>query len=147
MLEVVSTDSDVDVCLSRSIVHIYSKITRNTTTTILFPPTPPLSRYNLFYVPSAIRWELSLVFLLTTLNLSRMRLAARGNKTENMVPLIYSLLLTAPTAMGYAFFFSYQSYVLHVDRWLNGSALSFVVLEATLSVFTLILFRRALAGW
>lgn len=60
---------------------------------------------------SAIRWELSLVFLLPVMDLCRNRLATRGNKTEQVAPLMWSACLAAPTVLGYVFFLDLQTYV------------------------------------
>mmetsp|Transcript_18126 Transcript_18126/g.37869 ORF Transcript_18126/g.37869 Transcript_18126/m.37869 type:complete len:140 (+) Transcript_18126:182-601(+) len=99
--------------------------------------------YNLYYMRSAICWEVTLVFLLPILDLCRNTVATRGNKTEQFVPLIWSACLAAPTVLGYVFFFELQTYVLHVDKWLNAISLAFISSELALSFFALIVFRRA----
>jgi hypothetical protein len=45
------------------------------------------------------------------LDLCRMKVATRGNKTEQVVLMIWSLCLAVPTLLGYAFFFQMQTYV------------------------------------
>ena len=86
---------------------------------------------------------MALVCLLTLLDHCRIKLATRGNKTEQVVPLIWSSCLAAPTVAAYVFFMELQTYVLHVDKWLNAIALAFVSSEIALSLFVMMLFVRA----
>ena len=83
-----------------------------------------------------------MVFLLPILDLFRVTLTKRGNKTENGMVLLGSAFLSAPTALGYVFFFDWQTYVLHIDKWLNAMALAFLSGEMLLLLFT-VLFARA----
>jgi len=57
--------------------------------------------------------------------------------------LLGSALLFVPTALGYVFFFQWQTYVLHIDKWLNAMALAFLSGEMLLLLFTVVLFARA----
>ena len=43
----------------------------------------------------------------------------------------------------YVFFMELQTYVLHVDKWLNAIALAFVSSELVLSLFVMLLLWRA----
>jgi hypothetical protein len=100
-------------------------------------------RYKLYYVTSAIQWEMALVFLLPITDLCRNYITTRGNKTEQVGQLIWSMCLAAPTILGYVYFLHMQTYVLHIDKWLNGTALAFVSFEVVLSLFALMVFRSA----
>ena len=84
-----------------------------------------------------------LVAGLPLLDLCRLRLATRGNRTEQLAPLAWSVGLAAPAALGHAFFLELQTYVLHLDRWLNAAALAFVSAEVVLSAFAMLSFRGA----
>ena len=108
----------------------------------------PLSRsYKLPYYPSAIRWELSLVFLLPILDLCRIKLATRGNTTECVKSCFLSSFLAAPSILGYVFFLAMQTYVLHVDVWLNSISLAFVSAEMLFLLAAAVLFGRAYASY
>jgi len=100
-------------------------------------------RYRLYYTRAALRWELALVVGLPLMDLCRLRLATRGNRTERCAPLCWSVGLAAPTALGHAFLLELQTYVLHIDRWLNAAALVFLSAEVVLSVFAVLAFRGA----
>ena len=52
-----------------------------------------------------------MVFLLPLIDASRLKLATRGNKTEQIPPLVWSLLLSVPSILGYIFFMQLQTYV------------------------------------
>lgn len=99
--------------------------------------------HRLYYTTSAFWWEVTMVLLLSTMDFCRIRLATRGNKTEQFAPLIWSVGLAAPTAVGYVFFLNLQTYVLHVDRWLNVIPLVFLSLELAFSLIALFIFHRA----
>jgi len=68
-------------------------------------------RYRFYYPPSAIEWEVSMVFLLSLIDASRRALTSRGNKTEQLKPLAWSIGLAVPVVVGYAFFLDLQTYV------------------------------------
>lgn len=74
---------------------------------------------------SAIRWELALVFMVPITDLCRIKLTTRGNKTEQVGPLIWSSCLAAPTVLGYAFFLEMQTYV-----WVYNLRANFCLLGA-----------------
>ena len=108
-------------------------------------------RYKLYYITSAIRSELSLVFLLPILDLCRNKLATRGNKTERFVPLVWSSCLAAPTALGYVFFLEMQTYV-----WVSSVNLARIVeidvfvrglTSLIISCFKLLLKRLHIDKW
>lgn len=68
-------------------------------------------RYKLYNTTAALRWELSMVFLTACMDVSRIRMAARGNKTENATPLLWSCGLSVSTVVAYTFFFKLQTFV------------------------------------
>lgn len=77
------------------------------------------------------------------LDYCRTKLATRGNKTENVIPLIWSCCLAAPTIVAYVFFLEWETYVLHIDKNLNAIALAFVSIEFLLSLLAVSVFWRA----
>ena len=71
--------------------------------------------------------------------------ATRGNKTESIVPLFFSLILTAPIIIFHAYYISLQVYVLRLDVIIQAIALVFVGVEALLSLYTISAFSKAQA--
>lgn len=52
-----------------------------------------------------------MVIFLFGINLVRCELTTRGNKTNQMIPLLWSYILTVPVVVGLCFFLRLQSYV------------------------------------
>eukprot|EP00956_Cyclotella_meneghiniana_P016684 scaffold26508_cov29-Cyclotella_meneghiniana.AAC.3 len=65
----------------------------------------------LFYTVAALRWETSMLFLTYLIDFTRIKMATRGNKTENALPLIWSCGLSVAVAVAYSFFLNLQTYV------------------------------------
>ena len=84
-----------------------------------------------------------MVFLLPILDNCRINLATQGNKTEAPLVLLGSAFLSVPTALGYVFFFEWQTYVCVLEKWLDAMALAFLSGEMLLLLFTAVLFARA----
>lgn len=82
-----------------------------------------------FYTSSALGWEILMVILLLILDLSRLRLASRGNLTEEFIPSAWSCSLAPPVLVGYIFFLRLQSYVLRIDVIVNSVAIAFTSLQ------------------
>ena len=87
-------------------------------------------------------------------------LASKGNKTEQVTPLIWSMLMAVPIVLCNLYYFQFQVYVyvvtglfacpypsvpfrLRFDVVLNAISLSLLSLEAALSGLTCIVFSRA----
>lgn len=77
---------------------------------------------------------------------SRLSLASRGNKTEQIPPLLWSICLGVPMLVGFSFFLTIQTYVLRLDVILNTIALVFVSLELLFSLVTSMSFYRGFTG-
>ena len=82
-----------------------------------------------FHFPyAAFEWELAMLVLMAFIENSRLMLASRGNKTEQIPPLIWSIALSIPMIVGFSFFLTIQTYVMRIDIILNTIALVFVSL-------------------
>lgn len=68
--------------------------------------------------------------------------ASKGNKTEQIPPLFWSLLLSISVITANAYYIDMQTYVMRVDVILNVVSLSFVGLEFILSLIAMIYFSR-----
>jgi hypothetical protein len=72
--------------------------------------------YTYNYTTLTIGFEIFGVFILFLIQLTRIfigksYIGSVGNKTEEIVPLLYMLLLTIPTALGALYFLRFQTYV------------------------------------
>ncbi|GMH91775.1 hypothetical protein TL16_g12150 [Triparma laevis f. inornata] len=100
-----------------------------------------------FHFPyAAFEWELAMLLLMAFIENSRLMLASRGNKTEQIPPLIWSIALSIPMIVGFCFFLTLQTYVMRIDIILNTIALVFVSLELLFSIFTSMSFYRGFTG-
>jgi len=90
--------------------------------------------------------EVCLVVLLASLEYSRLVLASRGNKTESSAPLIFSLILSFPTAYLYYYFLYQQVYVLRLDLILAATGLGFIALEMLFSILVVLTLVRVGSG-
>ncbi|GMH53186.1 hypothetical protein TrVE_jg1854 [Triparma verrucosa] len=100
-----------------------------------------------FHFPyAAFEWELAMLVLMAFIENSRLMLASRGNKTEQIPPLIWSIALSIPMIVGFSFFLTIQTYVMRIDIILNTIALVFVSLELLFSIFTSMSFYRGFTG-
>ncbi|OMJ89267.1 hypothetical protein SteCoe_8655 [Stentor coeruleus] len=97
--------------------------------------------YTYNYKTLTIGFELLGVFLLFLLQMIRIFIGSVGNKTEEIVPLLYMLLLTIPTALGALYFLGFQTYVLIADIIINIALLVFMILEVLLSLIAMIRFK------
>jgi len=80
-----------------------------------------------------MEWEVVIMILLILLNGFRLSLATRGNKTEELSPLVWSMGLIVPALVGHVFFLCLQTYVLQIDVVLNSLSLTFLSTEFILS--------------
>merc|ERR1712054_484548 len=78
--------------------------------------------------------EIVLVFVVVGVDLCRIFLASRGNKTERNAALIWSLILLMFTIVGYVYFVRLQVYVLRMELYLNATALIFSGLSFILGI-------------
>ena len=122
------------------------------------PPRPPapmhqhaLARsrvqgFTLPYPDHIFGAEFTYLFLWLVAEPSRCFLCSKGNLTETLAPLVWSLGLGLPIALLYMYFLTYQTYVLRIDLFLNGVAAGFCVLQILLTLFmgmTLLQQRRS----
>ena len=94
------------------------------------------------YPPTALGWEVSFIFLYAVVEMIRLFQASKGNKTEQIRPLFWSLLLSISVITANAYYIDMQTYVMRVDIILNVVSLSFVGLEFILSLIAMIYFSR-----
>ena len=87
-------------------------------------------------------WEFVFVFLYSIVDLFRLVMSSRGNKTERVGPLIVALVLTAANVMGNIYYIALQTYVLRLDLILNGLAFAFMSVETVISIFAMLIFCR-----
>jgi len=86
--------------------------------------------------------ELVSFFMLSLLDLFRIRLATRGNRCEKVVPIASATFLCCPTLAGYVFFLKLKMDTSPLDSYLNAVSLSFLAAEFSLSVLAIIAFQR-----
>ena len=84
--------------------------------------------------------------LLAFLENSRLFLGSRGNKTEQIPPLVWHIALAMPMVCGFSFFLSIQTYVLRLDVVLNSVSLFFCCSEFLLGILTVMTFYRGFTG-
>lgn len=102
--------------------------------------------YSYHFPYAAFEWELVMLFLMAFIENTRIFLASRGNKTEQIPPLVWSIALSIPMIVGYVYFLTMQTYVLRIDVITNTIALCFVSLELLFSIFTSLSFYRGFTG-
>mmetsp|Transcript_22428 Transcript_22428/g.37505 ORF Transcript_22428/g.37505 Transcript_22428/m.37505 type:complete len:149 (-) Transcript_22428:146-592(-) len=73
----------------------------------------------------------------------RLFFGSKGNKTETASPLLWNVILTAPTIALHIFYMLGQTYVLHIEQFLNGMAVAFQGLQAIIGILTLVSFQNA----
>mmetsp|Transcript_13519 Transcript_13519/g.19873 ORF Transcript_13519/g.19873 Transcript_13519/m.19873 type:complete len:149 (-) Transcript_13519:170-616(-) len=102
--------------------------------------------YKYFYSMGTLAWEIILLFLLGSVDTSRLFFASKGNKTEQIPPLLWSIALSFPIIFGHSYFMTLQTYVLRLDVVINVIALAFTASEVALSIITFMRFYRSFRG-
>lgn len=87
--------------------------------------------------------EIAMVIVLGIVEYTRLFLGSRGNKTETVGPLVWSLVLSAPALVAYVYYLRLQIFVTRLDLVLNGIGVGFVALEVLLGMFTIVTFVKA----
>ena len=64
--------------------------------------------------------------MLAIMEISRLFLASKGNKTESMRPMLWAIFLSMPIILGYAWFIRLQTYVMRLEIILASVGLAFV---------------------
>ncbi len=95
------------------------------------------------YAPGTLGLEVFFLFAFVAIELARIFNASKGNKTEQIGPLVWSFVLAAGSTVIYVYYFQLQTYVLKVDRVLNGMGLAFIGLEGLLMILVALTFYRA----
>mmetsp|Transcript_3065 Transcript_3065/g.7673 ORF Transcript_3065/g.7673 Transcript_3065/m.7673 type:complete len:143 (-) Transcript_3065:115-543(-) len=84
--------------------------------------------------------EVFLIFAVVIVNVVRLFLGSKGNKTENRVLLIIFIVLSLFAALGNIFFIIFQTYVLRIEMVLNVISLVFIGLETLFAIFAMVRF-------
>ena len=79
-----------------------------------------------------------MLIFMTLIELTRQELGTRGNKTGQIIPMLWSLGLTIPVMVAYCYFLRLQSYVLYLDIWLNSLGLAFASLGFLLGLTSIL---------
>jgi hypothetical protein len=95
------------------------------------------------YPSSLIGWEVCVMVFLIIVDVSRLSLGEGGNKTRQVWPLGTFLLLSVPVAIGCAFLFAWQTYVLRIDAIIYIITLVFTCLEGLIGTLTFFSFLQA----
>lgn len=90
------------------------------------------------YPADTIIGEIILLFVLLAIDLSRIVLASRGNKTERNAALIWATLIVMFTVVGYIYFVGLQVYVLRIELYFGAAALIFQGLSVILGIVAII---------
>mmetsp|Transcript_23372 Transcript_23372/g.41342 ORF Transcript_23372/g.41342 Transcript_23372/m.41342 type:complete len:140 (+) Transcript_23372:194-613(+) len=97
---------------------------------------------NYLYSDGALSSEVFFVFVYAAVEYARLFQASKGNKVEQIGPMIWSLCLGIGVVVIHVFLFEMQTYVLRLDRILNGIGIFFISLESFLSILTSLTFYR-----
>mmetsp|Transcript_23018 Transcript_23018/g.46522 ORF Transcript_23018/g.46522 Transcript_23018/m.46522 type:complete len:145 (+) Transcript_23018:220-654(+) len=84
--------------------------------------------------------EIVLVFAYMLVEIMRLFLGSKGNKTEHAVTLIAFLVLCIFSVLANVFLLVWQTYVLRLDLILNLISVVFVALEALAAIFAILRF-------
>ena len=87
--------------------------------------------------------EVALVYVLFLLELARLFIGSRGNKLEQVTPLLIFLILSAPACLAYVYFLHLQIYVTRADQVFSAVAIVFLGLEVILALLAMYSFIRA----
>lgn len=98
---------------------------------------------NAFLYPSgALEWELAFVFMYRIIEYLRTFQASRANKTETIVPMIWSFVLAVSMIILNIYYLREQTYVLRMDIVLNAISLAFISLEVLIGLATVFSFYK-----
>jgi transmembrane protein 216 len=100
-------------------------------------------KYHFYYPANLIAWEASMLVMMGVMEVSRLFLASKGNKTESMRPMLWATILTTPVIIGYVWFVRLQTYVLRLEIIMASIGLVFVGLEFFLGLLMTYVFMSA----
>mmetsp|Transcript_20024 Transcript_20024/g.51100 ORF Transcript_20024/g.51100 Transcript_20024/m.51100 type:complete len:145 (-) Transcript_20024:183-617(-) len=86
--------------------------------------------------------ELSGLIFLILIDYLRTFLGSKGNKAEQVLPMVFFLILILFTAFGGAYYIRLQVYVLRAEMVLNIIYLAFLGVELILGFFVLLTFAK-----
>lgn len=95
------------------------------------------------YPSGVIGWEVSFAFFYLIIEKARLFQGSKGNRTEMIQPLAWSMLLSLTVVLLHVFYMTEQTYVLRVDVITNAIGLTFVALETLLGVLAGFTFYRS----
>jgi transmembrane protein 216 len=88
-----------------------------------------------YYYPSQyLGWEMTAVFMYFAIEIVRLMIGSKGNKTSDTQSVITFWVLTVPILVYHSYLLDLQTYVMRVDLVLNGIGIFFVALEFLLSI-------------
>mmetsp|Transcript_1368 Transcript_1368/g.2959 ORF Transcript_1368/g.2959 Transcript_1368/m.2959 type:complete len:145 (-) Transcript_1368:120-554(-) len=87
--------------------------------------------------------EFVLIFAFIFIEIMRLSLGSRGNKTENIATLILFLVLSLFSVLANLFLIIWQTYVLRLDLILNLVGIVLIVLQFLCSVWAIVRFGSA----
>ncbi|GBG25378.1 Transmembrane protein 216 [Hondaea fermentalgiana] len=119
----------------------------NGTFSLLFVALEAISfiyKGNNFLYPDAVL-GMEIFFLIVYLGLEKARIfqASKGNKIEEAGPFVWAFVFSGGIMLIHLFYFQLQTYVLRMDRILNGMGMIFVAIEVVLMIFTSLTFLRS----
>ncbi|OQS04645.1 hypothetical protein THRCLA_20830 [Thraustotheca clavata] len=117
--------SHLYLCLS-ALIFIYKG---------MYLPYPPTT--------GAFTWEIIFLCLYYIIDQIRVTQASKGNKTEQLFPLLTACLLTLPCVISLAYYINLQTFVLRVDIVLNAISFCFLALESIFGPLTTLRFLQA----
>lgn len=94
------------------------------------------------FASGVLAGEIVLFITLFFVDVFRIFFGTKANLTERVSGIIVSLVITAPTAIGFIFFIIWQHYVLRVELIINSIQLVFLGLEIIFQIVALIIFAR-----
>ena len=108
-----------------------------------FPPNASRQGNAFLYPSGALEWEFAFVFMYRIIEYFRCFQASKANKTETIVPMLWSFVLAVATIIFNIYYLREQTYVLRLDVVLNGISLVFISLEVLIGLATVFSFYKA----
>nr|XP_005996142.1 PREDICTED: transmembrane protein 80 [Latimeria chalumnae] len=94
----------------------------------------------LSYPDNKLALDLALLFIMAILEVIRLYLGARGNLTEEEVPVGVSLVLEVGSILLSVYFLAWQTYVLRADLIIGAILLALYVMEGVLKIIAIAAF-------
>ncbi|GLV44045.1 uncharacterized protein CBL_12659 [Carabus blaptoides fortunei] len=98
---------------------------------------------NLTLPTGTLESELSILLFLFVIEAIRIFLGRKGNLTENNIPVIFSILLTIPSAIGVLYCLLWQTYVLRLEWILCTIELGLQAAELIFAIVSLLPFYKS----